>query len=68
MPTPHPDRNIFAIRAFFREYLDLRREKEHEADTIDSIQKGIEFRGTNLWVLIFAIFVCQNYFSVFYKL
>lgn len=57
MPTPHPDRNIFAIRAFFREYLDLRREKEHEADTIDSIQKGIEFRGTNLWVLIFAIFV-----------
>ena len=57
MPTPNPDRNIFAIRAFFREYLDLRREKEHEADTIDSIQKGVEFRGTNLWVLIFAIFV-----------
>lgn len=57
MPTTHPDRNIFAIRAFFREYLDLRREKEHEADTIDSIQKGIEFRGTNLWVLIFAIFI-----------
>lgn len=57
MPTPNSDRNIFAIRAFFREYLDLRREKEHEADTIDSIQKGVEFRGTNLWVLIFAIFV-----------
>lgn len=59
MPTPNPDRNIFAIRAFFREYLDLRREKEHEADTIDSIQKGVEFRGTNLWVLIFAIFIAS---------
>ena len=59
MPTPNQDRNIFAIRAFFREYLDLRREKEHETDTIDSIQKGVEFRGTNLWVLIFAIFIAS---------
>ena len=59
MPTPNQDRNIFAIRVFFREYLDLRREKEHETDTIDSIQKGVEFRGTNLWVLIFAIFIAS---------
>lgn len=59
MPTPNPDRNMFAIRAFFKEYLDLRRDKEHEADTVDSIRKGIEFRGTNLWVLIFAIFIAS---------
>ena len=50
---------MFAIRAFFKEYLDLRRDKEHEADTVDSIRKGIEFRGTNLWVLIFAIFIAS---------
>ncbi len=37
----------------------MRREKEHETDTIDSIQKGVEFRGTNLWVLIFAIFIAS---------
>ena len=57
MPTPTNDRNVFAIRAFFKEYLDLKRDKEHEADTIDSIRKGIEFRGANLWILIFAIFI-----------
>ena len=57
MPTPTNDRNVFAIRAFFKEYLDLKRDKEHEPDTIDSIRKGIEFRGANLWILIFAIFI-----------
>ena len=61
MPTPTNDRNVFAIRAFFKEYLDLKRDKEHEPDTIDSIRKGIEFRGANLWILIFAIFIaCQG--------
>ena len=57
MPKPTTDRNVFAIRAFFKEYLDLKRDKEHESETIDSIRKGIEFRGANLWILIFAIFI-----------
>jgi len=57
MQTPNQDRNVFAIKAFFKEYLDLKRDKEHEINTTDTIRKGIELRGANLWILIFAIFI-----------
>ena len=49
------NRNIFAIKAFLREYLDLRKDKDNELATVDSIRKGVEFKGANLWILIFAI-------------
>ena len=45
------------IRDFFVRNFDVRQEKEDELETIESIRKGIEFKGTNLWVLIFATFV-----------
>ena len=45
---------IFLIRHF-----DLRQEKEDEEETIESLKKGVDFRGTNLWVLIFAIFLAS---------
>ena len=51
------NRNIFAIKAFLREYLDLRKDKDNELATVDSIRKGVEFKGANLWILIFAIFM-----------
>lgn len=38
---------------------DVRQEKEDEKETIESIKKGVEFKGTNLWVLIFATFVAS---------
>ena len=44
------------IRDFFVRNFDVRQEKEDELETIESIKKGIEFKGTNLWVLIFAGF------------
>ena len=38
---------------------DLRRDQADD-DTIDqAIRSGVEFRGTNLWVLIFAIFIAS---------
>lgn len=40
-------------------HFDLRQEKEDEQETIESLKKGVEFRGTNLWVLIFAIFLAS---------
>lgn len=40
-------------------HFDLRQEKEDEEETIESLKKGVEFRGTNLWVLIFAIFLAS---------
>ena len=39
--------------------LDIRQEQENEQETIESIKKGVEFKGTNLWVLIFATFIAS---------
>lgn len=47
------------IKDFFIRNLDVRQEKEDELQTIESIRKGVEFKGTNLWVLIFATFVAS---------
>ena len=37
----------------------LHNEKEDHLKVIDAIDGGIDFRGTNLWILIFAIFVAS---------
>lgn len=47
------------IKKFVDEYLDLNRSKEDEQVTVDSIRNGVEFKGTNLWVLIFATFIAS---------
>lgn len=59
METIDPHRNTFAIRAFLKEYLDLRKDKDNELETVESIRKGVEFKGANLWILIFAIFMAS---------
>ncbi|WP_300727053.1 TIGR00341 family protein [uncultured Bacteroides sp.] len=55
------DRNSkkYMLKRFFDEYLDLKRSKEKEQVTVDSIRNGVEFKGTNLWVLIFATFIAS---------
>ena len=57
--TPEQNRNVFAIKKFLSEYLDLRKDKDNELETVDSIRKGVEFKGANLWILIFAIFMAS---------
>lgn len=52
-------RNKFAIKSFLSEYLDLKKDKDNEFATVDSIRKGVEFKGANLWILIFAIFMAS---------
>lgn len=37
----------------------LHGEKEHYNDVVLTISKGVEFRGTNLWILVFAIFIAS---------
>ena len=59
METPEQNRNVFAIKKFLSEYLDLRKDKDNELETVDSIRKGVEFKGANLWILIFAIFMAS---------
>jgi len=48
---------LHRLRDFFLVRLDINQERESDFDTIESIKKGVEFKGTNLWVLIFAILV-----------
>lgn len=52
-------RLIALIRDFVRDRFNLDEDKADELQTIETIKKGIEFRGTNLWVLIFAIIVAS---------
>lgn len=51
--------NSSQLKKFFGEYLDLHRSREDEDITVDSIRGGVEFKGTNLWVLIFATFIAS---------
>lgn len=47
------------IKNFITRYLDLSSEKHEEHEVADDIIKGIEFKGANLWILIFAIFMAS---------
>nr|WP_317171771.1 DUF389 domain-containing protein [Spirosoma validum] len=59
--TPHPKRSDLLARfgRFLRERFSLEEDKDDEAEVIQSVSRGIEFRGINLWTLIFAIFIAS---------
>ena len=40
-------------------YFNLMPDKDDEQGIIDQISSGVSFRGANLWVLIFAIFIAS---------
>src|SRR5690606_16434407 len=44
---------------FLRERVNLSDDQAHETEIVDSVRRNIEFRGTNLWVLIFSIFIAS---------
>lgn len=52
-------KRILEILLFFKDRFDLHEGKEDELETIDYIRKNVEFKGANLWILIFAIFVAS---------
>ena len=37
----------------------LRHQKERFESIIESVESGVEFKGTNLWILVFAIFIAS---------
>lgn len=48
--------NIFrSIKSLF----DLSEDKGDEIEVIEAIKRGVEFKGTNLWTLIFAIIIAS---------
>ena len=50
---------LISIKNYITELFDLRKSKENEELTVVSIRNGVIFKGTNLWVLIFAIFIAS---------
>ncbi len=47
------------FKLFIRNLFDLQEGQEEEEKTIADITKGVEFKGTNLWILIFAILIAS---------
>lgn len=52
-------RLIALSREILHERFNLEEDKANEEEIIDNVKKGIEFKGMNLWVLIFAIFIAS---------
>jgi len=53
------DQVIKAIKKFLKDLFNLAEDKADEDDIVESITRGSEFKGTNLWALIFAIFIAS---------
>ena len=47
------------VKFFLKDKFDLIDDKENDLITINEIKKTIEFKGTNLWILIFAIIIAS---------
>lgn len=47
------------IRHFMRGRFDLRSDSAAQVIVVEEIRKGVDFRGTNLWVLMFAVFIAS---------
>ncbi len=52
-------RLIVLLREMLHERFNLEEDKATEEEIIENVKKGIEFKGMNLWVLIFAIFIAS---------
>lgn len=50
---------IKSIRQLIRYQFNLGFDKSQEEQIVDDIRRSVEFRGMNLWVLIFAIFIAS---------
>ena len=51
-------RKLLFLR-FYKEYIDLQKDKEDEQLIVERIRNGVDFKGANLWVLVFATFIAS---------
>ena len=42
-----------------KRYFNMMPDKSDEQETIERIEAGVPFKGANLWVLVFAIFIAS---------
>lgn len=50
---------IVQIREWLRDRFTLDEDKAEEAEIVENIRRDVSFKGTNLWTLIFAIFIAS---------
>lgn len=62
--NPKQDKSRSAFTRFIRHYFYLRKDRENELETIANIRSGVEFKGANLWILIFAILIASLGLSI----
>jgi uncharacterized hydrophobic protein (TIGR00271 family) len=48
-----------SVRQFFAHRFSLKEDRADEESIIESIRKNVEFKGANLWALIFAILIAS---------
>lgn len=44
---------------YIKRKFDLSHDNAQQGEVVENISRGVEFKGTNLWILIFAIFVAS---------
>lgn len=44
---------------FIKNKFELQSDQASQGEVIDNINRGVEFKGTNLWILIFATFIAS---------
>ena len=59
LPQSRKTDALIRIGHFLHDRFSLDEDKDDEVGIIQSINRGIEFRGINLWTLIFAIFIAS---------
>lgn len=53
-------KNIVAkFKSFLKDYFTIPRSEEQEIEAVADIRKGVNFRGSTLWILICAIFIAS---------
>jgi uncharacterized hydrophobic protein (TIGR00271 family) len=52
-------RLMHTLQRWGRHYFDLKRDKLASTEATEAIVSGVDFKGTNLWVLICAVFIAS---------
>lgn len=59
LPRTRKRAPLLRFTRFLGDRFSLDEDKDDEAGVIESISRGVDFRGINLWTLIFAIFIAS---------
>lgn len=50
---------VLRLTGSLKKYFNVSTDREKEEDTIAAIRNGVSFHGSNLWILVFAIFIAS---------